>query len=234
MPVALVGTAVTGQGDGSLGSIASGAKSTTTGNCLVAFWKYEGGGPTTTLADTALNSWTIHSQGAHSNLSLKTAIGYALNITANAANVVTADWSGSGTADWRRIIVLEFSGVALASALDDSDAAEGTGTTYSTPAMASTAAGVAVAGVGAFASLSGITAGGTPAFTVQGTVADTFLQYLISASAQSITPGGSSSTSADWAMRAIALLEAVVAPVQQLSLPSLGTGIYPRPMAGLF
>jgi hypothetical protein len=203
--VALVGTVVTGQGDGAALSIASGSKVTTTGNCLVAFFKYEGGGPVTTLTDTAGNSWSIVSQGAHSNGILKTGIAYALDITGDAANVLTAGWPASGTGEWRRIFVYEFSGVETASALDDNDAGTGTGTSASTPAMATSQSGVAVAGVGGFTGLSGITAGGTPAFTHLGTISDSFLMYLISASAQSVTPGASWSPSTDWYMRAIAL-----------------------------
>lgn len=216
----IVGSPVTGQGDGGGGSIATSAKATTSGNCLSAEVKWEETSATlTSVTDTAGNTYVIVSQGVHGNGSLRTAIAYAKNITGNASNVVTANFSDANPT-WRRIIVKEWSELDTNDPLDDSDSSSGSGTSYSTPSLTTTKSGVVVGGVGAFTSLSGITAAGTPTFTHSGTVADTFSVHLISDSAQTVTPGASSSTSSEWIMRAIALKDAAAAvPNYNVSRP---------------
>lgn len=216
-----VGTAVTGTGDASAGSIAAAAKNTTTGNALAVHVKWEESVATLTgITDTAGNTYQIVSQGAHANGALRSAIAFCTNITGNASNVVTATFSDANPA-WRRIQVEEASGLLTVTVPDGSAVSSGSGTTYSTGAISTSRAGFVFAGVGGFATLSGITAGGTPASSLGGTNTDTFNTYLLSASQQSVTPGASSSTSTDWIMRAIALMDAANVPTYNVSRPWL-------------
>jgi len=184
-----VGTGVTGQGDGASATLAAAAKATTTGNLLTAFVKWEFSSvPLTGLADTAGNTWVVVAALEHGNGTLRGALGYAANITGHAANVVTATF-GTGTAEWRRIIVEEWAGLALTSVADgNAVTALGAGSPFDTAAITTTIAGLVVLGVAGYGTLTSVAGAGSPTFTVGLTVSDTTFGYLLSASAQSVTP----------------------------------------------
>ena len=190
---ARVGTGVTGSEDPSTTSIASAAKSTTTGNLLVAIVKSEHGSTTvsvTDITDTAGNTWTIVANAHRSAIGdPSVCLAYAKNITGNAANVVTATLSPAG--DFRRIIVEEFSGLDTTSPEDQNEQTQtGAGSPFETADIVTTASGLVVIGVGAFGTLTGHTGTpGNPDFTVGETAGDTAFAYLISGSAQTVTPG---------------------------------------------
>lgn len=188
---ARVGTGVTGQGDGLSDTIAAASKATTTGNLLVVFIKWEigAGEPTLTgIADTAGNQWVEVAGLVHSNDSLSSGLWYAANITGHAANVVTATFS-EPSASYRRVIVEEFSGLALTSVEDQNEqTAVGAGSPFDTAAITTTSAGLVVLGVGAYGALTGVAGAGTPTFSIAATISDTTFGYLISASGQSVTP----------------------------------------------
>lgn len=216
-----VGTAVTGAGDGSSSSIAAAAKSTSGGNGLCVHVKWEETNATlSTITDTAGNTYVFVAQGVHGNGILRSAIAFCTNITGNAANVVTANFSDANPT-YRRIQVEECSGLATVTVADASASSTGSGTSYSTGALSTTRPGVVFAGVGGFTSLTGITAGGTPASTLGGTTTDAFNTYLISTQAQSVTPGASANESNDWIMRAIALIDVTAVPRYNASRPWL-------------
>lgn len=208
---AKVGTSVTGSATGASSSIASASKNTTTGNCLVAFVKWESTGAITSIADTAGNTWVLDQYDDYSGGEPRGQLAYALNITGNAANVVTVTFN-SANPTFRRIIVQEWSGLAT-SAVEDgtSTGGQGIGTTYSAAAITTTTTGVMVAGVAGYTALSGIAAAGTPTATLDSaTLSDTFIVYYVSGSAQSITPGASATSASDvWSMSAMALKDAV-------------------------
>ena len=190
---ARVGTGVTGQGDGDSTTIASAAKNTTSGNLLTAWIKWESGSGSevlSTVTDTASNSWTIVVTVTHPSVNaLRAGLAYASNITGNAANVVTATFTGGAFSAWRRIIVEEWSGLATSSVEDQNEqTATGAGSPFDTAAITTTQSGLVVLGVAAFGSLSSVTGAGSPTFSIAATVSDTTFGYLISASGQSVTP----------------------------------------------
>lgn len=198
---ARVGTGVTGSTDGSGTSVASSSKSTTTGNMLVAWVKWEAvSSPNvTSLADTAGNTWVEVAELTHTNGEPAGALYYALNITGHASNVVTATF-GSSSTTWKRIIVEEFSGIATSSATDGSNATgEGTSETFTTSNISTSTTGLVVMGVGGYQTLSGLSGTpGTPDFTIGATTGDVAFAYLISSSAQTVTPGASAAESNRW------------------------------------
>lgn len=186
-----VGTGVTGQVDGGGSTIASAAKNTTSGNLLTAWVKWEGTTVTlSSVADTAGNSWTIAASSIHATeTALRCALAYAMNITGNAANVVTATFTNA-TAEWKRILVEEWSGLATTNAEDGAEQVinTGAGSPFNTAAITTTQAGLVVLGVAAFGSLSGLAGAGTPTFSLGNTVSDATMGYLLSGSGQSVTP----------------------------------------------
>lgn len=222
---ARVGSAVTGSGDGASSSIAASAKSTTTGNaiCVGAKWEVSSGGALSNVQDTAGNTYTIVSQSLHGNGSLMSATAYCKNGTGNAANIVTANFADAGPV-FRRIVVEEASGLATTGGTDGEAVNTGTGTTYSTGAIATSAAGWVFGFIAGFQTLTGKTAGGTPVSSLGGSLSDAFNTYLVSGSAQSVTPGASATESNDWTMRAFALSDVasaaprIIHPTQSISM----------------
>jgi len=186
---ARVGTGVTGQGDGAAVNIAAAAKATTTGNLLTAWVKWEQSSATLSdVADTAGNSWTIVVQIVHPSGDLRSGLAYAANITGHATNIVTATFSNSA-AEWRRILVEEWSGLALTSVEDGNEqTATGAASPFDTAAITTTNPGLVVLGVGGFGSLASVAGAGSPTFSIANTVADVTCGFLLSASAQSVTP----------------------------------------------
>jgi hypothetical protein len=210
---ARVGTGVTFAIDGGATSIPSATKTTTSGNLLVAWVKWETAATDQTvtgLTDTALNSWSIISQGIQTaGEGPSGALCYAENITGNAANAVTATFSDSVV--FSRIIVEEFSGILTASSLDQAVASgsAGTGSTYTTTNIATSTTGLVILGVSGYTALSGLSGtAGNPDFTIGAAATDAFIAYLISGSAQTVTPGASSGQSDRWIARAQAFKDA--------------------------
>ena len=106
----------TGTSDGSSGTIAATAINATSGNAIVVcVVNYTAGRYVTGVADTASNSYNrLGSTYTAGDLTIE--FWLAMNITGHATNVVTATFSGN--ASYRRIHVLQFSGVALTNAHD--------------------------------------------------------------------------------------------------------------------
>jgi hypothetical protein len=192
-----VGTGVTGESDGTgTTTFSAPAKSVTAGNALFAVIKWEQPGVTlSSVADTAGNTWSIIGQTPSTLGEPMAALAVALNISTHAANVVTATFSTT-TAGWQRIIVEEFSGLMTASAQDGSYSATDnlTASPWTAPAITTTTPGLIIAGLGSYGTLTSPAGGGSPAFSLGAATSDTAFAYLISGSAQTVTPTITSSS----------------------------------------
>lgn len=200
---ARVGTGVTGAIDSDTSSLAAAAKSTTTGNFLVVYIKWENAAQpvVTSVTDTAGNTYAELVEFSHPTGSEPSgALYYAANITGNASNVTTVNFSAGPSVLYSRVIVEEFSGVATSSVTDGSTLTNsGSGTSYSTSDITTTQSGLVVLGVGGFTSLSSWSGTpGNPDFTVGATQSDTALLYLLSGSAQTVTPAASATPTEKW------------------------------------
>jgi hypothetical protein len=198
---ARVGTGVSGSGTG-VATVATSAKTTTTGNLNVVFVKWEGGGSSlTSVTDTAGNTYLqIGSTIQHTSLEPYGAMFYCANATGNASNVFTATFSGS-TLVFIKIIAEEFSGIATSSVTDGAATTKNdtTSATYSSADITTTTSGLVFMGIAGYTTLSGHSGtAGNPDFTVGATNADTFIAYLISGSAQTVSPGASAAESDRW------------------------------------
>lgn len=112
MAAALVGTAVTGQDGASNTTLATAAKSTTTGNTLlVGFVAQEGEGVATisSCTDTAGNTYTALTQIGPGGGGAIARWFYSHNITGNASNVCTGTWSAATR--YKHAIQIEISGL---------------------------------------------------------------------------------------------------------------------------
>lgn len=200
---ARVGTGVTGTSGGShVTSLAAAAKSTTAGNALFAWIKWENNvAPcVTSVTNTGGDTFTELADFSHGTGNEPAgSLYYALNIAGNAADVVTANFS-CGANLYNRIMVEEFSGIATASATDGSvQTNTGTGTSYSTANISTSQSGLVVMGVSGFTALSSWSGTpGTPDFSVGATESDCGILYLISGSAQTVTPAASATGSDKW------------------------------------
>ena len=210
---AKVGTSTTGGATGNANSIATAAKSTTTGNLISVELKWEwagtGSAPVlTSVTDTAGNSYTIEQNLAPTASTPGGAIAWAKNITGDASNVVTANFNNA-TASYRRIIQTEWSGLDTTSPVDGtSQQNTGSGNTFSTAAITTTTSGVMVYAVAGYQSLT-FTAAGTPTSTLDATTGESCSGYYISSTGQSITPGATATGTADaWVMQAVAFKDA--------------------------
>lgn len=207
-------------GTGAIGDT-SVTKSVTAGNLLVAHIKWEGGATLTGGAWGSGNTWTIASQTNHSTGSEPgSAIAYVLSAASTASITVTPIFSGSPS--YQRIELEEFNSSAGSwdvdgSAITGQGSGGGGSGSYSCSSPASsittTAAGVVFAGVAEYAALGTVTAGGSPAFT-QGAPGsgtpngESFCVFLLSGSAQTVTPGASiNSGYTRWVMSAQAFKE---------------------------
>lgn len=199
---ARVGTGVTGSNDGHVATLAAAAKSTTAGNALFVWVKWENNAAPCMTSVTNVGGDTFtelvdfsHGTGAEPSGSLY----YALNIAGNAADVVTANFS-CGSNLYNRILVEEFSGIATSSATDGSiQTNTGNGTSYSTANISTSQSGLVVMGVSGFTALSSWSGTpGTPDFSVGATGSDCGLLYLISGSSQTVTPAASATGSDKW------------------------------------
>lgn len=210
---ARVGTGVTGASDGDTSALSATAKSTTTGNALIVFVKWENAASeqVTSVTDTAGNTYTQITEFTHSSGTEPAgALFAAYNITGNASNVTTVNFSAAPAILYSRVMVEEFSGLATSSVEDGTvQTNSGTGTSYSTSNITTSQAGLVVLGVGGFTTLSSWSGTpGTPDFTVGATGSDCGLLYLISGSAQTVTPAASATGSDKWVAIAQAFKDA--------------------------
>lgn len=108
---------------------------TTTGNHIVVTvnnWDSDSNaGVITGCTDTASNSY-VKAIGVYRSgtTQMRAEVWYAENITGNAANIVTATFTG--TVSFARIVVCEWSGVAISSSLDDTSSATQSSTSHTT------------------------------------------------------------------------------------------------------
>jgi hypothetical protein len=210
-----VGSATTAASDGAANSLALPARNVASNERPTVFvkWEDDGGGAAPSVSsatDNVGNAYSILVQGA-------TAAGASPGgawIVATGASfigdanlVITVNFT-SAFAFFRRA-VLETWTTLSATQADTAETGSGSGTTYSAPALTSPETlSLMLAGVAGFTTLSGATAGGTPAAALGGVLSDTFIVYLSSSTAQTITPGASATGSGAWKMLAILLAEA--------------------------
>ena len=228
---ARVGTGVSAAGGGGdVSSLAAPAKSMTTGNTVIVFIKWENVAPNvvTSVTDTAGNTYTEITEFAHSSgVEPAGALYYSTNITGNASNVVTVNFDPTPAILWTHIMVEEFSGLATSSVTDGAvQTNSGTGTSFSTSNITTSQSGLVVLGVGGFTNLSSWSGvPGTPDFTVGVTESDSAILYLISGSAQTVTPAASATGSDKWVAIAQAFKDAGGgggSTVRSLSLMQVG------------
>ncbi len=113
-------------------SVATAAASHTTGNFLAVYVQIQSAG-TPTVTDTAGNTYTQAGAAVSDGVN-RIRIFYAYNITGNASNVVTANWSGAST--YNGISVRQFSGIQTSSnPLDDNDEGTGNSANLATPSL---------------------------------------------------------------------------------------------------
>lgn len=136
----------TGTSDAGATTLNAGAANHTTGNLVVVVVSWTTAGVTANVpTDTAGNTYVSTGQKAIRAGSTDFAeVFYAKNITGNATNVVRANLSGSAT--FRRIQVLQYSGADTTSPLDTGGIATNTGTSLTVASFNTTATGVVVAG----------------------------------------------------------------------------------------
>lgn len=148
MAIAYVNSA-TGSADASSSTIATTAANHTTGNLLVAFVVWNHASNTlSSVSDTAGNTWTrITGTDALHGTADRCEMFYAKNITGNASNTVTATFSGG--AAFRRIAVVQYSGVDTTAPLDQATKQTVTDTSITSPSFTTTSADeVIIAGMG--------------------------------------------------------------------------------------
>lgn len=193
---------------------ATAAKSTTTGNLLIAGVKWEATtttlDTTTPIYDTAGNTWVKLSETYYGGTGEpRVALFYAANITGNASNVVTFAFNNT-LGVYTRGFQEEFSGLATSSVTDGSvQTNTGTSADYSTSNITTSTTGLVALCVGDYAALSNHTGTpGAPDFSVGATTADLVFFYLISNSAQTVTPGGGADGNSQWVAIAQAFKDA--------------------------
>lgn len=209
-----VGTGVSGSGN-SVASVSTSAKSTTTGNLNVVFVKWESGGnAVSSLTDTAGNTYTqVGSTITHTLGEPFCAMFYCENATGNAANQFTINFTGSGN-NFIVILAEEFSGITTSSSTDGSPttANTGNGTTFTTGDITTSTSGLVIMGVGGFTALSSQSGTqGNPDFSIGVAGSDTFFAYLLSGSAQTVSPGATATGSDRWVAISQAFKDATVA-----------------------
>jgi hypothetical protein len=204
------GSEVVASASASSTTVAAPAKSCSTGNLIVAKFKWEVVATPTlaSVADTAGNTYVVEIQQNHGSGEPRGAIAYAKNITGHATNVVTGTFSSA--AIWRVISVECWSGLDTTSPIDGTATSNsGSGTSYTTSAITLSASGLVVGWVGGYTTTTGKAAGGSPAFTVGNTtLTDSFGIRLVDGSG-SKTPAASVSTgSNNWVMLAVGFKDA--------------------------
>lgn len=202
--VTKVGAGATASADAGATSIAVTLSGMTAGNQATAFFKWETTAVTiSSLSDSFGSTWVLDSQG--NNGGPVGAIAYCKNILGSGSNTLTANFTG-GSATFRQAYIDEWSGLETSGGVDvTTTSASGSSSTYSAPAQTTTKAGLVYFGIAGFANLSSPAATGTPTFTLGNAVGQSFVCYLLSNSAQTVTAGATSSTSDQWKTFALAL-----------------------------
>lgn len=200
---ARVGTGVSGSGN-SVAAVSTAAKSTTTGNLNVVFAKWESGGnalAATPITDTAGNTYLqVGSTIQHSLGEPFGALFYCANATGNASNQFTVNFTGTGN-NFIVALAEEFSGLATSSVTDGAATTtnNGNGSTFTTGDIATSAPGLVIMGVAGFTALSALSGvQGNPDFSIGVNSSDTFFAYLLSGSAQTVSPGATATGSDRW------------------------------------
>ena len=193
----------TAQGGGT--SLAAAALNATAGNLLAVWVRAGDSASTITASDTAGNTFTPIAQctgGPGGGQWL-----YAKNITGNASNVVTANYSV--TEAFRAVMVLQFSGLSTTAPLDVSatPCASGTSTTPTSASFTTTTANEVI--------LSGVTAGALSMTFTQGTGytlgstltdGDAIVQFkIVSATQTGVTAAFTMNSSQSWLTDVITL-----------------------------
>lgn len=107
MAIAFVNS-TTGTNDAGATSLAATAANHTAGNLIVVGVVWSNNTTLNTVTDTALNTYVSTGQKASNGTTDHTEIFYAKNVTGNASNVVTGNFSASSS--FRRIMVMQISG----------------------------------------------------------------------------------------------------------------------------
>ncbi len=191
------------------GSIATGATSHTTGNLLVCCVRHEGLSTSTTISDTAGNTWVPLTEVSHPSGDMFLQLFYVLNCTGNASNVVTATFGASRT--YSGIQVMQFSGL---NSYDEEDSGTtSTGTSVTSGTLNVDGAGVVVAGIAIYGGLASWSA--SSGYTLVQNASDTQrmgMSYELETGSSSESPGASASSNDDWIIVAAAFLEAGAGP----------------------
>lgn len=125
MAIALVNT-TSGTNDASAGSLGATAASHTAGNLIVVGVAWSNTVNVSSVTDTAGNSYTSTGQKADHISSDFVEVFYAKNITGNASNVVTANFSANAT--FRRVMVHQYSGCDTTAPFTTGEGSTGVGT----------------------------------------------------------------------------------------------------------
>lgn len=175
-------------------SLATAALSTTTGNAIiVTISESAAGDDVSSVTDTALNTY-VHATGcyqASDNSYGNSDVWYALNITGNASNVVTAHFGGAGV-QYPRAGQVQVSGLASSSPFETCAVNHATGTSVTSASFSPAASGniniVAMGQGGGGTSTAGAS------YTLLGSVNVTEYQTNAAAGAQTASYTYSSST----------------------------------------
>lgn len=130
--------ATSAHNDGSAASISAPAISTTTGNLIVVAVRSNAGISVTSVTDTAGNTYTLIDTQIAPIYNSPLTMFYAKNITGNASNVVTANFSGS--VNYRGISVQEISGADTTNPFDVSAKGSANGPDVTTGSFTTTVA----------------------------------------------------------------------------------------------
>lgn len=226
MAIAIVGSVTKKDGaDGGTGtSLAFAAINVSTGNLMVIGIIINNGSAITisSITDTASNTYTQAIRDRQSAESTSLDIWYAQNVTGNASNVITANFSGS--AGYAFMYAAQYSGAATASALDQTSTGYTTGTSVASSAFTTTQADEVLTAIGYYSSADTPTAGS--GYTMVSDAALRCLyEYQIVSSIQSSVTAGYSTTGSNSKMVVVATFKAVAAAAAaKRFLPITGAG----------
>lgn len=210
---------------GSGGSSWNATRTIVAGDLVVFPITWEDSQTLTSVTDTAGGTWAIATQQAHSSAPQPIgAIAYCLDHPGGTGVVITGNFSGAAAALLEADVMCFTPAGGTTFALDGvATPGTGFGATFTCGStITTTAAGVVVEFVAGFQLTTGVTAGGTPAFTrdtpTENASGRSFAQYLLSGSAQTVTPGASwGGLGANWVMLAAAFKEVASGTQNQLA-----------------
>jgi hypothetical protein len=162
----------------------------TSGNLLVGWVKWEDSdgpsSPTISNSGTAI-TWTTRTKRQFSGTDLPAGTLFFGIVNATESITITATFSPQTA--WKRLLVEQFSGINTSTPADGSEVTnQGTGSPFDTADIVTTTTGLVFLGVGAFGTLSSHAGAGSPTFSLGVNVSDTACAYLISNSAQTVSP----------------------------------------------